>query len=106
MGKCSGNLRRAGDVARIAPVEARSRIFQMEAAMNLRALLSLAATVLLCGALPARGQELPEGKGKDMVAASCNSCHPFHARLGAGYTPEGEQTLMRMSAKHGAVVPA
>jgi len=51
--------------------------------MNLRALLSLAATVLLCGVLPARGQELPDGKGKEMVAASCNSCHPFYARLGA-----------------------
>jgi hypothetical protein len=56
----------------------------MEAAMKLLALLSLAVTVLLCGAVPARGQELPEGKGKEMVAASCNSCHPFYARVGAG----------------------
>src|SRR2546426_10592391 len=106
MGKCSGNLRRAGDVARIAPVEAWSRIFQMEAAMSLLALLSLAVTVLLYGALPARGQELPEGKGKEIVAASCNSCHPFQARLGAGYTAEGWRTVMRMMSNHGVVVPA
>src|SRR6267378_3442483 len=106
MGKCSGNLRRAGDVARIAPVEVRSTIFQMEAAMSLLALLSLAVTVLLCGALPARGQELPEGKGKEIVAASCNSCHPFQARLGAGYTAEGWRTVMRMMTNHGVVVPA
>jgi len=74
--------------------------------MNLRALLSLAATILLCGVLPARGQELPDGKGKEMVAASCNSCHPFYARLGAGYTAEGWRTVMRMMANHGVVVPA
>jgi len=74
--------------------------------MNLLALLSLAATVLLCGALPARGQELPDGKGKEMVAASCNSCHPFYARLGAGYTAEGWRTVMRMMTNHGVVVPA
>src|SRR5437867_3898696 len=74
--------------------------------MNLLALLSFAAIVLLCGALPARGQELPDGKGKEMVAASCNSCHPFYARLGAGYTAEGWRTVMRMMANHGVVVPA
>src|SRR5258705_5597663 len=78
----------------------------MEAAMSLLALLSLAVTVLLCAALPARGQELPEGKGKEIVAASCNSCHPFQARLGAGYTAEGWRTVMRMMTNHGVVVPA
>src|SRR3989475_4976256 len=78
----------------------------MEAAMSVLALLSLAVTVLLCGALPARGQELPDGKGKEMVAASCNRCHPFYARLGAGYTAEGWRTVMRMMANHGVVVPA
>ncbi len=72
----------------------------------MRPLLSLMAAALLCGALPAWSQELPEGKGKEMVAASCNSCHPFHARLGAGYTAEGWRTVMRMMANHGVNVPA
>src|SRR6266446_5385385 len=69
-------------------------------------LLSLIAAALLCFALPAWGQELPEGKGKDLVAAHCNSCHPFYARLGAGYTPKGWRTVMRMMANHGVAVPA
>src|SRR6266478_5965319 len=69
-------------------------------------LLSLIAAALLCFALPAWGQELPEGKGKDLVAAHCNSCHPFYARLGAGYTPKGWRTVMRMMANHGVTLPA
>src|SRR6202795_1471489 len=72
----------------------------------MRRFLSLMAAVLLCGALPAWSQELPEGKGKEMVATSCNSCHPFHARLGGGYTAEGWHTVMRMMTNHGVVVPA
>ena len=61
---------------------------------------------LACAASPAWGQELPEGKGKEMVAAQCNSCHPFYARLGAGYTAEGWRTVMRMMLNHGVAVPA
>ena len=68
-------------------------------------LLSVMAAALLCGALPAWSQELPEGKGKEMVAALCNSCHPFYARLGGGYTAEGWRTVMRMMANHGVNVP-
>ena len=69
-------------------------------------LLSLIVAALLWFALPAGGQELPEGKGKDLVAAHCNSCHPFYARLGAGYTAKGWRTVMRMMANHGVTVPA
>ena len=69
-------------------------------------LLSLIAATLLSLALPAQGQELPEGKGKDLVAAHCNSCHPFYARLGAGYTAKGWRTVMRMMANHGVTLPA
>jgi virginiamycin B lyase len=67
--------------------------------------LSLMAALLLCSTLPASGQELPEGKGKDVVAASCNSCHPFHARLGSGYTAKGWVTVMQMMANLGVNVP-
>lgn len=64
------------------------------------------AAALLCSALPAWGSELPEGKGKDLVAASCNSCHAFSARVGGGYTAEGWRTVMRMMANHGVALPA
>ncbi len=71
-----------------------------------RSFLCSMAAVLAFGALPVWSQELPEGKGKELVAASCNSCHPFYARLGAGYTPEGWRTVMRMMANHGVTLPA
>jgi virginiamycin B lyase len=67
---------------------------------------SLSAAYLVCFALPAVGQELPEGKGKELVAAQCNSCHTFYSRVGAGYTAEGWVTVMRMMANHGVSVPA
>jgi virginiamycin B lyase len=68
--------------------------------------LSLMAAALLCTALPAWSQELPDGKGKEMVAAACNGCHTFFSRVGAGYTAEGWRTVMRMMANHGVTVPA
>ena len=59
----------------------------------------------LCLALPSWGDELPEGKGKELVAASCNSCHALSARVGAGYTPKGWHTVMRMMLNHGVPMP-
>ena len=70
-----------------------------------RRLVPVMAAALVCFALPAGSQELPEGKGKELVAAHCNSCHPFYARLGAGYTPGGWVTVMRMMANHGVTLP-
>jgi virginiamycin B lyase len=64
------------------------------------------AACVVCFALPAVGQELPEGKGKELVAAQCNSCHTFYSRVGSGYTAEGWVTVMRMMANHGVSVPA
>jgi virginiamycin B lyase len=79
----------------------------MEVSMSKRSRLSaLAAAALLCSAPAASSQELPEGKGKDIVAASCNSCHPFRARLGSGYTASGWVTVMQMMANHGVQLPA
>jgi len=60
---------------------------------------------LLCSALPTRGEELPDGKGKEMVAASCTSCHTFYSRVGAGYTATGWHTVMRMMINHGVPIP-
>jgi len=61
---------------------------------------------LLCSAVPAFGQALPDGPGKELAAANCNGCHTLLSRVGAGYTPEGWQTVLRMMANQGVNVPA
>src|SRR6266571_3343646 len=70
---------------------------------------AILTVALLCSALPAWGQDwtqrLPDGKGKETVAAICASCHEFFSRLGAGYTPEGWRTVMRMMINQGTPVP-
>ena len=50
-------------------------------------------------------QRLPDGKAKETVAAVCANCHEFFSRVGAGYTPEGWRTVMRMMLNQGAPVP-
>ena len=42
---------------------------------------------LLLMGLPAWSQGLPDGKGKELAEANCNSCHTLLSRVGAGYTP-------------------
>src|SRR5436190_6541937 len=73
--------------------------------MSRKSLLSLSAATLLCFAFPTQSQELPEGKGKEIVLANCNSCHTFYSRVGSGYTAKGWDTVMRMMANHGITVP-
>ena len=64
------------------------------------------AAVLLGSAVPAWSADLPEGKGRDIVAAKCNSCHALEARVGSGYTPEGWNTVLRMMKNQGAPLSA
>jgi virginiamycin B lyase len=59
------------------------------------------AGAVLCASLPVFSQTLPEGKGKELVANLCNSCHTFAARVGGGYTAQGWPTVMRMMGNHG-----
>jgi len=40
-----------------------------------------------------QGFKLPEGAGKETVAAICGNCHNI-TRLGAGYSPEGWRTVI------------
>jgi hypothetical protein len=61
---------------------------------------------LLCTALPAFSQALPDGPGKELAAANCNSCHTLLSRVGSGYTQEGWSTVLRMMANQGAPLPA
>lgn len=66
----------------------------------------LLPAALLCFGLPANGQELPDGPGKELAAANCNSCHPLLSRVGAGYTPDGWRTVLRMMINQGAPLQA
>ncbi len=60
---------------------------------------------LLCAASPALGQQLPDGPGKELAQANCNICHTLLSRVGAGYTPEGWNTVLRMMINQGAPLP-
>jgi virginiamycin B lyase len=64
------------------------------------------ATLGLAAVSPASAQgfNLPDGPGKDTVAAMCGACHPVN-RIGAGYTPEGWHTVMRMMENFDAAPP-
>src|SRR5260370_32723008 len=73
--------------------------------MSSRSCVVLAAA-LLCSGFPALSQELPDGPGKELAAATGNSCHTLLSRIGAGYTPEGWHTVMRMMANQGVSLQA
>jgi virginiamycin B lyase len=62
------------------------------------------AAMLCCG-LPALAQQLPDGAGKELAEANCNGCHTLTSRVGAGYTPEGWSTVLRMMINQGAPLP-
>jgi virginiamycin B lyase len=63
------------------------------------------AATLMALTLPASGQELPDGPGKELAVANCNGCHTLQSRVGAGYTAEGWQTVLRMMHNQGAPLP-
>jgi virginiamycin B lyase len=71
--------------------------------MSSKSCVVLAAALLWSG-LPAASQELPEGPGKELAATHCNACHSLLSRVGAGYTPEGWHTVMRMMVNQGAAL--
>ena len=64
------------------------------------------AALLLCGTVPAWSADLPEGRGREIVAAKCSTCHTFEARVGSGYTLQGWNTVLRMMTNHGAPLTA
>src|SRR4051794_7328752 len=74
--------------------------------MSKRWIMCVVTATGLCALSPAFGQgfTLPEGPGKDTVAALCGGCHDIN-RLGAGYTPAGWQTVMRMMINFGPPIP-
>ncbi|HEY1244371.1 MAG TPA: hypothetical protein VGF29_06015, partial [Hyphomicrobiaceae bacterium] len=69
----------------------------------------LAAAALLVAAPPVFAQSappLPDGPGKETAATYCSSCHTLQSRVGAGYTAQGWDTVLRMMKNHGVQVPA
>jgi len=63
----------------------------------------LLAAVLLGWTLAASPQGSTD-KGKQMVDAACNTCHPLTARVGSGYDAKGWRTVMRMMTNHGVAI--
>jgi virginiamycin B lyase len=57
------------------------------------------------GPVLAQNFDLPDGPGKETVAATCGGCHAIN-RLGAGYTPDGWHTVVRMMLNFNAPIPA
>jgi virginiamycin B lyase len=71
-----------------------------------KSFLLFAATVLVGSALPAWGQKSPSAdKGKELVDATCNTCHSLSARVGSGYTAKGWDTVLHMMMNQGAPIP-
>ncbi len=68
--------------------------------------LSWGMAALLSSAFPVWGQSfsLPSGPGKEIVENACGTCHVIN-RLGAGYTPDGWRTVMRMMQNLEVPVP-
>lgn len=64
---------------------------------------TIIAAALAGAAFPAWAQS--DATGKQMVDATCNSCHALNARTGNGYTPEGWKTVLRMMTNHGVNIP-
>ena len=69
-----------------------------------KSLLSVIVAALSCAVIPAHAQDLPEGPGKETVAAVCGGCHGINVIRG-GHTPEGWRTVVRMMQNVGAPVP-
>ena len=61
---------------------------------------------MLSFALPAKAQQLPDGPGKELAEANCNSCHTLLSRVGSGYTANGWNTVLRMMINQGAPLTA
>jgi virginiamycin B lyase len=77
--------------------------------MSMKRVLSVAVAAAFgwapLSAALAQTFSLPDGPGKETVAALCGACHAI-SRLGAGYTPDGWHTVMRMMLNFNAPIPA
>ena len=54
--------------------------------MSIRSGFSILLVAPLCCAIPTWAEKMsPEAEGKEIVDATCNSCHALKARVGSGY---------------------
>ncbi|MBX6743545.1 MAG: cytochrome C552, partial [Acetobacteraceae bacterium] len=53
----------------------------------------------------ARGQDLPQGPGRDAVQAACTGCHDLGQVTRSGHSREGWRAVLQMMAHAGAKVP-
>src|SRR4051795_3520260 len=67
-----------GTIAQIIAPRYRERELQGDI-MSGKSYVVLTAALWCCG-LPAWSQELPDGPGKELAAANCNSCHTLSSR--------------------------
>ena len=70
--------------------------------MSKKPTLSFTAVALACLTVAAWGQAGTDAK--QLVDGMCNSCHALSARIGAGYTPEGWRTVVRMMINQGVAI--
>jgi len=72
-------------------------------------LLRVCAAALVCAALPALGQQkppaLPDGPGKEQVAALCSGCHGLGRVMNSGYPQAYWNTVIRMMINFGVSIP-
>src|SRR4051812_20234030 len=74
-----------------------------ESTMKIASIAGLSCAALLSITLPALAQnELPEGNGKDVVAAQCTQCHQLNRVTRAGYTREEWQRTLTSMVAYGA----
>ena len=74
--------------------------------MSRKSCAALTASLLWFGSQAMAQQQLPDGPGKELAEANCNSCHTLLSRVGSGYTASGWNTVMRMMINQGAELPA
>ena len=72
--------------------------------MSKKPTLSFTAAALACLTVAAWGQAGTDASAKQLVDGMCNSCHALSARIGAGYTPEGWRTVVRMMTNQGVAI--
>ena len=77
--------------------------------MSKKSLLPVFTAALLCAALPARAQQtppnLPDGPGKEQVAALCSGCHGLGRVMNSGYPQAYWNTVIRMMINFEVPIP-
>lgn len=63
----------------------------------------LFAALLLAALVPGQAQNLPDGKGKDLVASYCSACHGIESVTSQKANKEGWETIVAYMVSRGMV---